>query len=212
VKRIFWTDPYQTTLESQVVTVDGPHVTLDETIFFAESGGQESDAGTIGGIPVRTAENRGEDILYTLAEAAPFTPGQRVETRVDWPRRYALMRLHFAAEIALELYYRAFPGLEKIGAHIGPTKARLDFLFDGTIAPTFPAILADFDALVDANPPIASTFSNEATRRRQWTIEGFARVPCGGTHLRRAGEVGRVALKRKNIGGGKERVEITLLS
>ena len=43
---------------------------------------------------------------------------------------------------------------------------------------------------------------------RYWEIEGFARVPCGGTHLKRTGEVGNIALKRKNIGKGKERIEV----
>jgi Ser-tRNA(Ala) deacylase AlaX len=36
-------------------------------------------------------------------------------------------------------------------------------------------------------------------------------VPCGGTHLKRSGEVGNIALKRRNLGKGKERVEIYLL-
>ncbi|MCF8482305.1 MAG: alanyl-tRNA editing protein [Rhodospirillum sp.] len=212
MERLFWTDPYRTHLESRVASVHGQDVTLEATIFFAESGGQESDKGTIGGIPVTRAQILGPEIVYTLAESPPFRVGDSVTTVLDWPRRQALMRLHFAAEIVLELYYKAFPGLEKIGAHIAETKARIDFLFEGTIAPTFPEILARFDALVDADPPIASTFSDEAALRRCWSIAGFAQVPCGGTHLRRAGEVGRIHLKRKNIGGGKERVEITLAS
>ncbi len=46
--------------------------------------------------------------------------------------------------------------------------------------------------------------------RRYWEIAGFARVGCGGTHLRRTGEVGEMTLKRNNIGKGKERIEIYL--
>jgi Ser-tRNA(Ala) deacylase AlaX len=42
-------------------------------------------------------------------------------------------------------------------------------------------------------------------------VPGFARVPCGGTHLKRTGEVGAVTLKRRNVGKGKERVEIGLV-
>jgi alanyl-tRNA synthetase len=210
MERLFWTDPYRTHLESRVASVQGQAVTLESTIFFAESGGQESDKGTIGGIPVTRARILGPEIVYTLAESPSFEVGDSVTTVLDWPRRYALMRLHFAAEIVLELYYKAFPGLEKIGAHIAETKARIDFLFEGSITPTFPDILTRFDALVDADPPITSRFSDEAALRRCWSIAGFAQVPCGGTHLRRAGEVGRIHLKRKNIGGGKERVEITL--
>ena len=39
----------------------------------------------------------------------------------------------------------------------------------------------------------------------------YWRIPCGGTHVARTGELGRIKLKRKNIGKGKERVEVTLL-
>ncbi len=55
-----------------------------------------------------------------------------------------------------------------------------------------------------------SAFSDQAAGRRYWEVAGFARVACGGTHLRRTGEVGALALRRRNPGRGKERVEITL--
>lgn len=58
--------------------------------------------------------------------------------------------------------------------------------------------------------PVVSAFSDEATEQRYWEIEGLARVPCGGTHVRRSGEVGDVRLRRNNIGKGKERIEIVL--
>ncbi len=54
------------------------------------------------------------------------------------------------------------------------------------------------------------TLVDEAAQRRFWKIDGFAEVPCGGTHVKSTVEVGYVSLKRKNIGGGKERIEITL--
>jgi Ser-tRNA(Ala) deacylase AlaX len=56
-----------------------------------------------------------------------------------------------------------------------------------------------------------SAFSDEAAERRYWEIAGFAQVACGGTHLKSTGEVGKLALKRKNVGKGKERIEIYLL-
>ena len=106
--------------------------------------------------------------------------------------------------------YRACAGIEKIGAHIGTDKARIDFLWPQTLAPLLPAVQTQAMAIIDADQPIVSAFSDAATLRRYWEVEGFARVPCGGTHLKRTGEVGTIALKRKNVGGGKERVEITL--
>ena len=64
--------------------------------------------------------------------------------------------------------------------------------------------------IIMADQPIISAFSDEAQERRYWEIDGFGHVACGGTHLRKTGEVGEIELKRKNIGKSKERVEIYL--
>lgn len=207
----FWTDPYQTTLATSVARVEGEHVWLQHTIFFAFSGGQESDAGTIGGWPVLQAATQGLDIVYTLPAEHGLQAGAAVAVQIDWPRRYRLMRLHFAAELTLETIYRDFAGVEKIGAHIAADKARIDFALPEAITPHLPAIAAKVQGLIDADSAIISAFADGATQRRYWEVPGYCRVPCGGTHLARTGEVGRIALKRKNIGKGKERVEITLL-
>jgi Ser-tRNA(Ala) deacylase AlaX len=72
-------------------------------------------------------------------------------------------------------------------------------------------VAARVQALVRADQPITSAFEDEAGERRYWEVPGFARVRCGGTHLRRTGEVGDIQLKRKNVGRGKERIEIYVL-
>ena len=46
VAKLFWQDPYRISLDTRIVAVDGEWVRLEETIFYAFSGGQESDAGT----------------------------------------------------------------------------------------------------------------------------------------------------------------------
>jgi len=129
---------------------------------------------------------------------------------IDWPRRYRLMRLHFAAELVLEQVYRTLPGARKIGAHIAEAKARIDLAWPETLAPLLPALTAAVQPLIDADSPIISAFEDPAGERRYWEVPGFARVPCGGTHLKRTGEVGKIKLKRNNIGAGKERIEIFL--
>jgi len=208
--KLFWDEPYRTTLNTSVSAVEGECVSLRETIFYALSGGQESDAGTINGLEVLEARKQGYDIRYRLPADHGLKVADPVTVVIDWPRRYRLMRLHFAAELILELVYRRFPGIEKIGAHIGEQKARLDFQLDSNIAPHFPALLAESEALIAADQPVVSAYSDPETQRRYWEVPGFARVSCGGTHLKTTGEVGGIALKRKNIGGGKERIEITL--
>ena len=96
----------------------------------------------------------------------------------------------------------------RLGLVSGEDKARIDFAWPEPISPYFPALTAEANAIVEAGRPIESAFSDEAAERRFWKIEGFAAVPCGGTHLRSTAEVGAIRLKRKNIGKGKERIEI----
>lgn len=209
--KVFWQDPYLTTLDTLVTTVNDEHITIAETIFYALAGGQESDAGTIGGRRVLQARKDGLEIIYTLEGTAGLLVGTPVRIEIEWQRRYRLMRLHFATELVLELTYRRFPGIPKIGAHIAEDKARVDFEWGENLGVVLPEIAAQVAALIAADHPIISEFSDREKERRYWEIEGFARVSCGGTHVRRTGEIGRVKLRRKNVGKNKERIEITLV-
>lgn len=101
LRKIFWDDPYLTSLATHIAGVDGDSVMPEETIFYAFSGGQESDFGTIGGHEVLSAQKIGADIHYTLPPAHGLLAGDPVTVLIDWDRRYRLMRLHFAAEIIL---------------------------------------------------------------------------------------------------------------
>ncbi|MDW6094449.1 alanyl-tRNA editing protein [Vibrio rhizosphaerae] len=208
-KKIFWENPYQSELTSYVTNIDGQMIELSETIFYAESGGQESDHGTIGGIEVVHAEKAGKRIFYTLKSVPSFSVGDSVITQINWPRRYALMKLHFAAELVLECFYQQLT-IEKIGAHIAADKSRIDFYYDGNIGKLAEEIEKQVQAIIDADLAIESRFSDISQERRYWKIDGFSEVPCGGTHIRRTSEVGKIKLRRKNPGRGKERVEITV--
>jgi len=209
-QKLFWQDPYQTKLETVVQSQSGDTVTLQATLFYAQSGGQESDSGIIGGFPVISAEKQGDEIIYSLPPEHTLKVGDPVVVKIDWPRRYRLMRLHFAAEILLELVYQRFPGIEKVGAHIAEEKARIDFLIDESLTPHVSDLTQVVNDIIEQDHPIISAFSDEKTGRRYWQIDGFSKVPCGGTHVKSTGEVGKVRIKRKNPGKGKERLEVTL--
>lgn len=210
-QKIFWDEPYQTTLDTAVSQVDGEQVQVESTIFFAFSGGQESDEGSLGGYPVIKAERLGLEIVYTLPHDHSLRVGDRVTWQIDWDRRYRLMRLHFAAEMVLQLVYRLRPGIERIGAHIAQDKARIDFASDVSLAPLFPEIEWEAENLTTRDLPILTGFSDIQTQRRYWKVDGFAMMACGGTHPKSTREVGAVKLKRKNTGRGKERIEIMLV-
>ena len=214
MKKLFWDDPYQTTCTAIVVAVDGTQVQLDQSIFYAFSGGQESDSGTIGGISVVEAVKKGDkeniiDITYTLADKPLFGVGDIVSVVIDGVRREKLRRLHSAAHI---VYYIAFDVLGKqklIGSHASPVKTRMDFLYDTPLQHLLPEIEAKVNVFLAERHPIVCSFDSEKKDLRWWTC-GKWKMPCGGTHVRNTSEIGSLQLKRKNIGAGKERIEILL--
>lgn len=206
--KIFWKDPYLTQLETHITSVKDDDITVEQTIFYAFSGGQESDYGTIGNNRVIEARKEGKEIVYTLENSHGLKPGDQVRMKIDWERRYKLMRLHLAAEIVLELVYQNLASIKKIGAHIAQDKARIDFKWHENISKVLPVIEKQALGIIESNQKIISAFSDEETEQRHWKIRGFAQVPCGGTHLRKTGEIGEIELKRKNIGKDKERIEI----
>jgi len=209
-KKIFWEDPYLRQLDTQVTNINKNILTLKETIVFAFSGGQASDNGTINGLKILCAEKVGKEIYYTVLDDHGLQVGDNVHVVIDWTKRYRLMRLHFAAELILELVYQKYNHPEKVGANITEEKARVDFIWDGNISDIFPELTQRFTSLVDADLEIVSGYSDMEKEIRYWEINGFARVPCGGTHIRRTGEIGKVKLKRHNIGRGRERIQIEL--
>lgn len=210
VKKLFWENPYLTEIEAKVTSGNNNVITLDRTIAFAFSGGQQSDSGTIGGFNIIEAKKEGKEIFYTIEQNHNLILNQNVMVTIDWEKRYRLMKLHFAAEIILELVYQHYNHPEKIGANITVDKARIDFFWNGNISEIFPELMNKANNIINSNFDIISDFDDEENEKRYWYIEGFAKVPCGGTHLKRTGEIGTISLKRNNLGSGKERIKIYL--
>ena len=210
-KKTFWENPYLRHLDTQIESVEENVLRLKETIVFACSGGQDSDSGTINGLDILKAEKIGKEIYYTVQSGHGLAVGDKVHLEIDWPKRYKLMKLHFAAELILELVYQNYNHPEKIGANITAEKSRIDIKWDGNITAILPALQKQFQAIVEANLEIESHYSDVENEIRYWEIRGFAKVPCGGTHIKHTGEIGKVKLKRRNIGSGNERIEIELV-
>jgi len=210
VRKVFWDDPYQTGLQTTVTSVNENTITLKETIAYAFSGGQQSDDGTINGFKILNAQKAGKQIYYTIDDGHKLQTGDKVLLKIDWEKRYKIMKLHFAAEIILELVNQNFNRPEKIGANITSEKSRIDFIWENNISEIFPFLEQKAKELIEADKPIISAFSNEDEEIRYWKIEGLGQVPCGGTHIKRTGELGALKLKRDRQGKSKERIEIYL--
>lgn len=210
MKKVFWDNPYQAHLRTHVESVNNDEILFESTIAYSFAGGQESDKATVNGIPILESRMQDNLIYYTLPAGHGLKAGDSVLMEIDWPRRSRLMRLHFAAELMLEIVTQRW-GLEKVGAHIAEHKSRIDFKSDQNISTHFPEILAEYNRIIEADYQIEKEYSDIQNQRRFWRIEGFAQVPCGGTHVDTTREVGFVTLKRDRPGKGIERIEIRLV-
>jgi Ser-tRNA(Ala) deacylase AlaX len=210
-KKLFYDDPYLTECDALVLRVDGAEVLLDKTIFFAFSGGQASDRGKINDINVKNAVVSDSDIIYALEREPDFKVGDSVHIVIDSARRMKLMRLHSAAHI-VHFFFSEKTGIhELIGSNIDIEKARLDYAISEPVSALLPEIEEKMKKVTEAENEIKTYDENE---KRVWfmVLDGKEiKYNCCGTHVRSTKEIGPVKLKRKNLGSGKERIEITLV-
>lgn len=215
MKKLFYKDPLQDSCEATVISVQGNTVQIDQTIFFAFSGGQASDNGTIAGINVTEARKLDENsIEYILAEVPTFNVGDQVEVKIDLNNRKTLMRLHSAAHIVCFLFEK-ITGIHYtkcVGSNVDPTKSRLDYVLDENISQYFEELTKEANEIFTSDHPIKTYSQKEDPTRREWECPSLdMSCPCGGTHVSNTSEIGEIRLKRKNIGKGKERIEIILV-
>lgn len=225
---VFRTDSYLRTLDAVVreVTPEGGLV-LDRTIFYASSGGQPNDVGSVswdGGAATVTdvvhPEGDKARIVHALAADAPRPPvGAPIRLEIDWDRRHRLMRMH----TALHLLSVAFP-FPVTGGSIGEDKGRLDF--DMAEVPSdLPAFEAQLNAWVQADLPVTSEWISDAEmaanpgliktmKVKPPTGQGRVRLvrigdidlqPCGGTHVARTGEIGPLKIGKIEKKGAQNR-------
>lgn len=208
--RLFWEDPYQDKCEANVVKINNNEIVLDQTVFYAFSGGQASDVGTINDIPITEARKAGEEIVYLLESPPEFNEGDKVNIKIDWDNRYRLMKLHAASHI-IYFIFQEKTGIKKlIGSNVTKDKGRLDYEHPESISELLPEIESKANEVFTQNAEI-KVYPDEADPgKRWWECMGW-KVPCGGTHVKNTNEIGNIRLKRKNIGSGKERIEIYLL-
>ena len=212
-------DPYRREAEATVTRVDGEWVQLDSPLLFAFSGGQQSDDGEIADRRVLEAQALDDGgIRYRLDAGHGLEPGARVRQVVDWDKRYRVMRVHAATHVAYAALCEVMGGARPlIGSNVHAAKGRLDYELEEPIGPVLPAAAERVAEIVGRDLPVARFADPPGSDRWTWELRGddldlaFWRMPCGGTHVARTGEIGAVRLKRKNIGSGKERVEVTLV-
>jgi misacylated tRNA(Ala) deacylase len=237
---LFRDDSYLKQCEARVVAVtEQGGIVLDRTVFYATSGGQHGDTGTLTtvdgrNIPIATAvytDAAKSEIAHIPAGSAPtpgapaLKPGDAVTAAIDWDRRHARMRMH----TALHLLSAALP-YAVTGGSVGESESRLDFDIpeagldkDAVTAKVNEMIALNAavtsrwisDEELDANPGLVKTMSVKPPmgtgRVRLIEIAGLDLQPCGGTHVRNLGEIGGVRVTQiEKKGKQNRRVRLAL--
>ncbi len=231
-EELFRQDSYLKSCEGTVVAVDDRGIRLDRTVFYPTGGGQPGDCGTLTladgrTITVADTVKADDDIAHVLAAGTvPPTVGDKVVGTVDWDRRYRLMRMH----TALHVMSAVIKG-DVTGGQVNADKSRLDFNLGGEV-PTRELVTGEVNRLIAldrgvvprwitdeelaARPELVKTMSvrppSGAGRVRLLEIDGIDLQACGGTHVARTGEIGRIeCVKVENKGKMNRRFVIALV-
>jgi misacylated tRNA(Ala) deacylase len=233
---LFREDSYLKDCDAKVVAInpDGG-ILLDRTVFYAASGGQPADRGTLttasgAVIPIANVvfTDPGKTVIAHIpAPGAPsLAVGDSVKAAIDWPLRHARMRMH----TALHLLSAVLP-YPVTGGSVGEAESRLDFDIpeagldkDAITAKLAEMIATDAavtsrwisDAELETNPTLVKTMSVKPPmgtgRVRLIEIKDFDLQPCGGTHVRSTAEIGAVRVTQiEKKGKQNRRVRLALV-
>jgi len=216
-RRVYLDDPYCRNATAHVCAVvapatgsaalaAGPAAILEATIFYPEGGGQPADQGTLG--PARVLDvqvDPGGDILHVLDR--PLAPGEH-PAAIDWTRRFDHMQQHSGQHL-LSRCFEIVAGADTTSFHLGPSEVTIDLDRDvDAVKITAAEELANRIVFEnrplhaeDMAPAVAAALGVRCPDHvrgdvRVVTIAEFDRNACGGTHVRRTGEIGPVKVRR----------------
>ncbi len=223
---LFREDSYLKECDATVISLDERGICLDRTIFYPRGGGQPGDSGTIVGsdgvetpITDTIKDRETGDHLHLPAEGAPLpVAGDKVTLRIEWERRYRLMRMHSC----MHLLCAVIPA-GVTGGSVREDSARLDFDLPDPpdkleIEEALKRLIAEnhlmrlewiSDEELEQQPELVRTMSVKPPtgvgKVRLVRFEGVDLQPCGGTHVAATGEIGQVRVKKIEKKGKKNR-------
>ena len=227
---IFRSDPYLSVSEAMVVAVLEEGLILDRTVFYPEGGGQPGDIGRIANnifeADVKNTIKSTNGILHlTDNKLGAISEGDNVKIDIDWERRYSLMRMHTALHILCSIVDGAVTG-----GSVGSQKSRLDFDIPGE-RPDKESLTQELMEIVDRNYPVTSSWISDQELQQNPNLirtmsvkpptgTGQVRMirigdnidfqPCGGTHVKSTGEVGKIKISKiENKGKQNRRINLT---
>jgi alanyl-tRNA synthetase len=213
-RRIYYEDAYLLEFEAEVVarTVHegSPAVVLDATAFYPESGGQPWDRGTLGGVEVLKVLDLDGTILHVLK--AEIAAG-RAAGKIDRATRLDHRQQHTGQHVLSQAFWELLKG-ETLSFHMGPDISTLEIGLRAIDDAGCDRVEDRANAIVWEDREVKTYFVPEERigevplRRppkkqgllRVVEVDGFDYSACGGTHVRRTGEIGLIRL------GGIEKI------
>ena len=195
---------FSATVTSCEESPKGYRVTLDQTAFYPEGGGQACDTGVLDGVNVLDVQEEGELVIHYCD--GPLPVGEQVQGEINWERRFDLMQQHTGEHLLSGVIHRHF-GYHNSGFHVGAEVMEVDF--DGPIPQEMiPQLEEEANALVWANLPVICGYPapeelpNIAYRTKRelpWPVRivdipGGDTCACCGIHTAHTGEVGLIKI------------------
>jgi misacylated tRNA(Ala) deacylase len=234
---LFRADAYARSCKADVTAInDRGGIILDRTVLYASAGGQPGDLGALtweGGVCRIAATVYDADkstIVHVPAEGSTLpSPGLPVLVTLDWETRHRHMRVHTALHLLCSLV--KWP---VTGGQIGAEEGRLDFDIADMTGIDKETLSAALNTLVEADHPVTTRWITDAELEavphlvRTMSVKppmGSGKVrlvaigedgaidlqPCGGTHVARTGEIGRLTVvKIENKGKQNRRIRVAL--
>ncbi len=221
-RRLYYEDSYVTEFDASVVdrlNVNGkPTVVLDQTAFYPTSGGQPCDTGHLGGAKVQSAEEDSPGRILHILDAPPSL--DQVHGTIDWVRRFDHMQQHTGQHI-LSQAFLTVARAATLSFHLGQGTSTIDI----DLAQPEPRVLTAAEDLASriifedrpvhilnvAKEELSALGVRKESQRegtiRVIDIDRFDRSPCGGTHVRRCGEIGMILILSCEHYKGGSRVE-----
>lgn len=206
-------------------------VVLDQTPFYAESGGQVGDAGALTGfgnaVEVYDTQKITANVFghYGTVSLGQIKVGDAVQAHVNVQRRVSITRNHSATHLMHKALRQVLGGhVQQKGSLVDAEKTRFDFSHD---APVTQAQIAEVEAIVNAEI-LANTevhaqmmgfdeavaggamalFGEKYGDEVRVLDIGFSRELCGGVHVKRTGDIGLFKIVSEGgIASGIRRVE-----
>jgi alanyl-tRNA synthetase len=216
-RRLYYDDSFEREFEAQVLSCEAVMVAagltapawgvvLDRTLFYPTSGGQPHDLGLLGAAKVLDVRDEGDDILHVLDR--PLEPGP-VEGCIDWDRRFDHMQQHTGQHLLSAIFQERF-GLPTVSFHLGSEISTIDLrgpepsdaIREGAERAVNRVIFEDRPVTVryGTAEQLAETGVRKEVDRsgilRAIEVEGADLQPCGGTHVKRTGQIGLLLVRR----------------